>query len=109
MESVIGGGLLYAGWRDARKRSYELYSQWLLLPSTDRRTARYWHLYKYDKVYRTEEKRTFYFNDVWGKKNKDPPSAFENNVYYDRVCVCCNRPVENNTSCQKYYFCLIDP
>lgn len=48
--------VMYKGWNDAMVRSHDLFSAWMLLPSEERRTVGYWHLYLYDKVYRTEEK-----------------------------------------------------
>lgn len=79
--------VMYKGWNDAMVQTHDLFSAWMLLPREERRTAGYWHLYLYDKVYRTEEKRKFYFDDVWNRENKDPPPLREGttNTYYDRV------------------------
>lgn len=98
---------MYKGWNDAMVRSHELFTAWMLLPNEERRTAGYWHLYEHDKVYRTEEKRKFYFDDVWNRENKDPPPLREGttNTYYDRVCICCCHPILNN-ECRKPFTCL---
>lgn len=65
---------MYKGWNDAMVRSHELFTAWMLLLNEERRTAGYWHLYEHDKVYRTEEKRKFYFDDVWNREQRPSPS-----------------------------------
>lgn len=99
---------MYKGWNDAMIRSNELYTHWIILPSENRRTAGYWYLYEYDKVYRTEEKRSFYFDDVWNRKFKDPPPLIEDRTHYHQVCICCDHPIIG-VECRKPYTCLYFP
>lgn len=101
---------MYKGCNDAVIRSNELFTQWLILPSQDRRTEGYWYLYEHDRVYRTEEKRKFYMDDVWNRQFKDPPPFFEDSThtYYDRVCICCDHPIIK-LECRKPYTCLYFP
>ena len=95
--------LLYGGMRDAEDRGQELKHQWFILPSYAYvRSRRYWHLYEYDKVYRTEEKRKFYFEDVWSRKYIDPPSVYVNKCYYERACICCLCPVSILGTCLSF-------